>query len=55
MSTRNLVLTVLGLPSSFGIDAFYTVKETQRAVLLRFGALAQADISPGLHQAAASG
>ncbi len=50
MSTRNLVLTVLGLLAiMLGSDAFYTVKETQRAVLLRFGALAQADISPGLH------
>ena len=50
MSTRNLVLTVLGLLAVLlASDAVYTVKETQRAVLLRFGALEQSNISPGLH------
>lgn len=50
MSTRNLVLTVLGLLAVLlASDAVYTVKETQRAVLLRFGAIEQSNISPGLH------
>jgi len=50
MSTRNLVLTVLGLLAVLlASDAVYTVKETQRAVLLRFGALERANIEPGLH------
>ncbi|MEE4300882.1 MAG: protease modulator HflC [Pseudomonadales bacterium] len=50
MSTRNLVVIVLAsLAVLLASDAVYTVKETQRSVLLRFGALAQADIEPGIH------
>ena len=50
MSTRTLVVAVLcGLAVILAADAVYTVKSTQRAVLLRFGALELADIEPGLH------
>lgn len=50
MSTRNLVLIVLiGLAVLLASDAVYTVKTTQRALLLRFGAIEQSDIEPGLH------
>ena len=30
-------------------QSLYVVKETQRAVLLRFGEIIQFDVSPGLH------
>lgn len=50
MSTRNLVLIVLiALAVLLASDAVYTVKTTQRAVLLRFGALQDVDMEPGLH------
>ncbi len=32
-----------------GSDAFYIVKQTERAILLQFGQIIQADIAPGLH------
>ena len=38
-------LVVLAL---LGWNAFYVVKETERAILLRFGEVVQADIEPGL-------
>lgn len=40
-----VVLVVVGLFSA----SVYTVKETERAIVLRFGAVAQTDVSPGLH------
>ena len=50
MSTRNLVLTVLVLlVVVLASDSVYTVKSTQRAVLLRFGAVERVDVPPGLH------
>ena len=32
-----------------GSDAVYIVKQTERAILLRFGQIVEADIAPGLH------
>lgn len=32
-----------------GSDAFYIVKQTERAILLQFGQIVEADIPPGLH------
>lgn len=50
MSTRSMILIVLGaIALALVSDAVFTVKETQRAVLLRFGALQQVDLTPGLH------
>jgi membrane protease subunit HflC len=50
MSTRNTVIAVLAIIAVLlAADSVYVVKETERAVLLRFGALEQADLEPGLH------
>ena len=50
MSTRNLVVIVIAVIALFLIsDSVYMVKETERAVKLRFGAMADIDIPPGLH------
>lgn len=50
MSTRNMILIVIAVIALFLVsDSVYTVKETERAVLLRFGAMEQVDIPPGLH------
>lgn len=50
MSTRATLLTVIGvILFSLASDAVFVMKETERAVLLRFGALKSADIAPGLH------
>lgn len=50
MSTRNMILIVIAVIALFLIsDSVYTVKETERAVLLRFGAMEKVDVPPGLH------
>lgn len=50
MSTRNMILIVLTVIAlALLSDSVFTVKETERAVVLRFGALEQVDIEPGLH------
>lgn len=50
MSTRIMILIVLAVIAlSLAADSVFTVKETERAVLLRFGALQETDLSPGLH------
>lgn len=50
MSTRNLVIIVITVIALFLIsDSVFVVKETERAVKLRFGAMEQVDIKPGLH------
>ena len=50
MSTRNLVLIVITVIALFLIsDSIFVVKETERAVKLRFGAMEKVDIRPGLH------
>ncbi len=47
---RNLVLLVIGvLVLLLALDGVYEVKQTERAVLLRFGAVERADVQPGLH------
>lgn len=47
---RNLVSTVIVLlVLLLALDGVYEVKQTERAVLLRFGAVHQADVQPGLH------
>jgi membrane protease subunit HflC len=50
MSTRNLILVVIAVVIVVvANNSIYTVHETERAILLRFGAVQTADVSPGLH------
>ena len=50
MSFRTLVMAVLLIVTIAVLsDSIYTVKETERAIKLRFGAVEQADVPPGLH------
>ncbi|MEM8769859.1 MAG: protease modulator HflC [Pseudomonadota bacterium] len=50
MSLQNIILIVIGaLVVLLAMDSVYTVHETERAILLRFGAVVEADVEPGLH------
>jgi membrane protease subunit HflC len=50
MNTRSLSLTILAALVLFvASNSVYTVHQTERAILLRFGAVSDADVKPGLH------
>jgi membrane protease subunit HflC len=50
MNLRNLIVIVIAVVIvSLAMDSVYTVHETERAILLRFGAVSEADVPPGLH------
>lgn len=50
MSLKNVILIVIGaLVILLAMDSVYTVHQTERAILLRFGAVVDKDVSPGLH------
>lgn len=50
MNTRTLLLAVVAIAAIVVVsNSFYTVHETERAILLRFGAVRTADVEPGLH------
>ncbi len=50
MTGRNLAFVLLGLVALMALSgSIYVVKETERAVVLRFGKLANADVEPGIH------
>lgn len=50
MSFRSMIsLLLLAAIVIVGTNSVYTVKETERAIKLRFGAVTQADVPPGLH------
>ena len=50
MNLRNLILVVITLVALMLLtQSLYIVDQTERAVLLRFGAVATADVPPGLH------
>ena len=50
MSLQNVILIVIGaLVILLAMDSVYTVQQTERAILLRFGAVVDADVAPGLH------
>lgn len=50
MNARSTVYLIVLLVALFVLgDSIYVVKETERAVKLRFGALINSDIKPGLH------
>ncbi len=50
MSLQNVILIVIGaLVILLAMDSVYTVDQTERAILLRFGAVVDKDVAPGLH------
>ena len=50
MNLRNFVLVVIGVAVVLLLmQSLYIVNETERAILLRFGAVSRADVPPGLH------
>jgi len=50
MNLRGIVIVMLALLIVLGlVNSIYRVQETERAILLRFGAVSQADVAPGLH------
>ena len=50
MNLQNVILIAIGVLVVFlAMDSIYTVHETERAILLRFGKVVEADVEPGLH------
>lgn len=50
MTLRNIIIIVIAVVIvSLAMNSVYTVHETERAILLRFGAVSEADVEPGLH------
>lgn len=50
MNTRSLLLAVVAVVAIVVVsNSVYTVQQTERAILLRFGAVRVADVPPGLH------
>jgi membrane protease subunit HflC len=50
MSFQKMILAVVALLLVFvAVNAVFVVKETERAIVLRFGAVTRADVAPGLH------
>ena len=50
MSLQNVILIFVAVVAIFlAMDSVYTVHQTERAILLRFGAVVEADVQPGLH------
>ena len=50
MNMRFLVIGTIGLLALYlATDAIFTVREAERAIVLRFGAVSSADLEPGLH------
>lgn len=50
MNLRILIIIVLAVVAiTLLMNSVYTVHQTERAVLLRFGAVSEADVKPGLH------
>ncbi len=44
-----LIVFLAVLLALLGVNSVYLVHETERAILLRFGAVSKADVAPGLH------
>ena len=50
MNFRNMLFTFIAVAAILlAASSVYTVHQTQRAILLKFGAVSQADVPPGLH------
>ena len=50
MSNKSLIALIVGVVVAVvAWNSFYIVAQTERAVLLQFGRVVQADVQPGLH------
>ena len=50
MSNKSLITLIVGVVLAvIAWNSFYIVSQTERAVLLQFGRVVQADVQPGLH------
>ena len=50
MSNKSLIALIVGVVLALvAWNSFYIVSQTERAVLLQFGRIVQADVQPGLH------
>ena len=50
MNLRNFIFTFIAIALIvLATASIYTVHQTERAILLRFGAVSQADVPSGLH------
>ncbi len=49
MFGRNSIMLILALAVMLVSNSLYVIKETERAVMLKFGEVVRADIAPGLH------
>jgi membrane protease subunit HflC len=50
MSTRQIIVLLLVVAAVFGLtNSLYTVRETERALLMQFGRIQSEDVQPGLH------
>ena len=50
MNLRNFILVIIGaIALVLLLQSVYVVHQTERAILLRFGAVSVADVAPGLH------
>ena len=49
MFGRNSILLILALAVMLASNSLYIIKETERAVMLKFGEVVRSDIPPGLH------
>ncbi|WP_240997561.1 SPFH domain-containing protein, partial [Pseudomonas viridiflava] len=50
MSNKSLITLIVGVVLAvIAWNSFYIVSQTERAVLLQFGRVVQANVQPGLH------
>ena len=50
MGNRSVIALIVGVVAVVALwNSFYIVSQTERAVLLRFGRVVEADVQPGLH------
>ena len=49
MFGRNSIMLLLALAVMLASNSLFVIKETERAVMLKFGEVVRADIPPGLH------
>jgi len=49
MFGRNSIMLILALAVMLASNSLFVIKETERAVMLKFGEVVQSDIPPGLH------
>jgi len=49
MFGRNSIMLILALAIMLASNSLYVIKETERAVMLKFGEVVRSDIPPGLH------